>query len=101
MAVQYVPCHEYSTKLFHWDKQRKRFSAEASDIGYTGCSRIYPDACDVGICLKSHRTGKSLWFYLDETIRDPEGDVQAWVFKPSPEAERDGASGLIVTIFND
>lgn len=85
-----------NTKQFHWDPDSKTFSEEASTVGFTGSCMLFDDACDVGIHLKSHRTGKIEPFYLSKTVKDSEGDIQAWEF-----ASVKSNLGCKVVIFND
>jgi hypothetical protein len=48
--------------------------------------RLYDDACDVGIALRSHKTGEVSRWYLLDTITDPrEGELLGWMFKPCSE----------------
>lgn len=61
--------------------------AEASTIQYRGAERLYDDACDVGIAVRSHRTGRVVHFYLRETdVRDD--DTLGWHFEICPEDRR-------------
>lgn len=78
--------------------------AEASDLGYHGPRRIYDDACDVGVAIRSHRTGRLVRFYLDSEDRDHTGeDVAGWRFRPIAEDARrvPGAARTSVLIIND
>jgi hypothetical protein len=60
--------------------------SEASVIGYHGPLQIYDDACDVGIAVRSHKTGRTLRFYLSTEDRDDSGEnVAGWWFKMIPE----------------
>jgi hypothetical protein len=93
-----------STDRFTWDHKHRCFVAEASTLGNPPGAQIYPDSADVGIALRSQRTGKCAWFSLSEEIRDFGGeDIVAWQFVPIPEAvaEQPKLRGVEVHILND
>lgn len=78
-------------------------AAEASDLGYHGPHQIYDDACDVGIAIRSERTGELVRYYLSgEDSLDGE-DVAGWHFKPITEDIRrvPGCARTDVLIIND
>jgi hypothetical protein len=57
------------TELLTYDKKTKTFIGEASDFpNVSSFHRIYPDACDVGVTLISHKTGKEADFVLNEQL---------------------------------
>lgn len=59
--------------------------AELSDFNlkYLAMHRIYDDACDVGIAIRSHHTGKVEIFYFDNEDRSADGeDIAGYNFKP-------------------
>lgn len=75
----------------------------ASDFGPgLRFSQIYSDTADVGVVVVG-RTGKEVVYYLAETKRDREGDVQYWQFLPISEHTRriPECRGTSVVIFND
>lgn len=90
-------------KRFHFDPIKRTLSAEASDFGSyqeirrRWIQRLYDDACDVGIVIKSHFTEKEERFVLEREDRDDEGDLQCWHFVPVSKLARVET----VTIFND
>ncbi len=68
---------------------RTTMVAEASDVGYRSPLRIYDDACDVGIAIRSRRTGRVVRFYLAHEDNDRSGeDIAGWWFKPIAEDAR-------------
>lgn len=76
--------------------------AEASDLGFRGSRRIYDDACDVGVAVRSERTGQTVRFYeKDQDVR--EGHVCGWWFEPIPEDVRRGRvpANARILIIND
>ncbi|RWZ87283.1 MAG: hypothetical protein EO766_12220 [Hydrotalea sp. AMD] len=95
-----------STGKFTYSKQSKCFVAEASDIESDVqplFHQIYPDTCDIGITLISHRSETEVTYFLNETFRDRENEVQYWTLLPTPESERKVPTcrGTFVRIFND
>lgn len=52
-------------------------------------ARLYDDACDVGISVKSAKTGRVVTYYLSDEERDASGeDIAGWYFKPIAEDVR-------------
>lgn len=61
-------------------------SAQASDFGplrdgFWWLQQIYPDAADMGIAVKSHKTGKVEIFTFEGEYHQ-EGECCYWHFKP-------------------
>lgn len=83
----------HSTKQFYYTKETRNFSACASEVPIR-LQQLYSDACDVGIVLVSHVTGKEIKFYLVEEKHDREGDLLYWKFK-------NDQVNCTVTVFND
>ena len=91
---------------FHYNKQTRSLIAECSDFGplreafdpITGrkwIHQLYDDACDLGIAIESHKTGRVERFYLDrEEVHD--GDLVAFHFKPL-----DKTLDVKVVVYND
>jgi hypothetical protein len=80
---------EISSRQFTYDKQTKRFTAEASEL------RILPGMKLGSFYIRSARTGDVRLFLLSETERDAGGeDILAFHYI-SP------GQGLTATIFND
>lgn len=79
------------------------FVCEASDLSrHDVSSLMYDDAIDIGIAIKSARTGVVTKFYCAETHRDNDHDITHWVFLPtSDHACNPDLAQLKVTIFND
>jgi hypothetical protein len=100
MANLYV--RQLPLSRFDWNKERGVLSACASDFGplrdgMWWVGRLYDDAADMGIAIKSERTGVIERFVLsDEEERG--GELLAWRFVPvNPQKSR--VSSVIV--FND
>ena len=86
---------------FTYDRDRQSLVAIASDFGplrdgLWWLNRMYDDAADAGIAIRSHKTGKVERFYLERT-EERDGDLMAWHFRP----ESPGCIVKSVTIFND
>jgi len=74
-----------STNMFHYHKDTRKFSQEASTLGpifYVMFNRLFPDACDEGFELVSQRTGKVVKMYLADVEIDNERETLAWHFQP-------------------
>jgi hypothetical protein len=84
-----------STTFFSY--RNGTLSAFASDLPDRGrFSQIYRDACDVGIAVKSHRTGRILTFAVHRT-EIVNGDGIIWHLRPIDR----NAPDLDMVIFND
>ena len=70
--------------------------AEVSDLGKLEIEPIYHDACDVGIAIKSHHTGRVERFAFTGTDRR-DGEIVAWNFA----AVSSDCRARKVVIFND
>jgi hypothetical protein len=89
-----------STRMFHFHKEDREFSQEASSLGSINImGPLYDDACDQGFVLVSQNTGKEIPFYWTDTERDAEGDIQCWNFKSAAKDPK--LQDLTVTVFND
>jgi hypothetical protein len=87
-----------STRELHYDKATLTFSEEASTCRFPGPYRLYDDAADEGVWVKSHKTGETLPFMLIEHDKDREGDTRFWRFR----CWRDSTTPVLyLTIFND
>ncbi len=67
---------------FHYDKNKKILSAEASDFGHREwLGLLYSDGFEKGIAINSPKTGKIEYFRLVREIYNDE-DLAGWEFKP-------------------
>ena len=78
-------------------------SAFASDFGAMvdglwWLQRMDDDACDVGISIRSRRTGRVVRFFLDKQ-ETRNGEIKAWHFAAAPEEKFCGVD--LVSIWND
>jgi hypothetical protein len=91
-----------SSRLFDYDKNERCFVAEISDLG-PGFEfhRVYDDACDVGLTVISHRSGREVVFAVDEVETDREGDILAWRLVPASYQRALLIDNVTMTIFND
>ena len=79
-----LPMTEFNLSLFTFSRTSTgaiKATAEASTIGYRAPERMYADAADAGIAIKSPKTGLVERFYHLRTERDREGDVTVTVFQ--------------------
>jgi hypothetical protein len=76
---------------------------EASTVGFERFERLYDDACDEGVVMRSPRTGNDTRWYHTDTVRDADQDVVEWVFKPCSEsvAKIPSIAFLTLRIIND
>jgi hypothetical protein len=87
---------QHTTDLFTWSDADGCGIADVSDLGPEPFIRVYPDACDQGLELVSSRTGRTERFYVHETLRSPEGELQGWRLEPVSKALRGKASLLVI-----
>lgn len=94
------------SSVFKYNKEDRVMLCEASSIGplrdgMWWLQRIYNDAADLGIAIKSSRTGNVERFYLHKVNKSGGdmcgGDVYSWHFKPV----KNGVPVFEVIIFND
>jgi hypothetical protein len=71
-----------STAHFTWVPKEQTLVTEASDIRQYNClQQMYDDAADVGMALRSHRTGNVQRFYFAGRVYQGE-DVAYFEFLP-------------------
>lgn len=103
MAWLDMSAHALPLERFTYNKEDKSLSAFESDLRnrpfdgtYPWLHRLYDDACDEGIAIRSHHTGVVQRFYLERT-EERDGDLLAWHFKPTHQNQNIKS----VVIFND
>lgn len=70
--------------------------AEASSLPSFG--RVYDDACDEGLTVVSHHTGREVVYGVSDEVKDREGDIAYWTLIPADLRD----SGLPnLRVFND
>lgn len=80
--------HAVNLIWFNWNPLTKTLTAEDSDLrqGATAggwVQQVWNDSADVGIAIRSHKTGKVERFYLDKVDMTPDGeDIAGWNFLP-------------------
>jgi len=82
-----------STQGMAWMSNERRLVSEASDLGLDPY-RLYDDACDYGLWVKSHHTGKLEPFNYVGPEYDREGDVISWSFSNTSLA-------IVLVVYND
>lgn len=85
--------HALDTRHMTWLPKTKQLIVEASSIGLTP-GRLYDDAADYGIWVKSHRTGNLEPFSYDGPDFDQEAEVISWKFTNHKH-------GITLIVYND
>ena len=85
-----------STSVVTFDREHNLMVAEMSSTN--GFDRVYNDACDEGLTLVSHITGKEVVYAVVNVKKDTEGDLVYWDLRPAFGFD----AGLpVLRIFND
>lgn len=90
----------YETKYFTYVKGLKSFVGEISDTPQV-LRQLWNDSMDLGFGIRSHKTGRVVFFTLKNIWRDDEGDVIRWVFDVFNPTQHPDLEGLTATIYND
>ena len=92
-----------STKSFTVDAHIQSMTVDFSDLGMDTFHVLPGTGVRAALLIESHKTGSNAWFYLDETMRDRDGDVTHWVFRPTlgTQEEFPNLQGWYVVVFND
>lgn len=80
---------------FTWDRSANLLVAEMSSLD--GFGRVFDDACDEGLTIISHHTGREVVYAVMAEEKDVEGDLLFWDL----ESARLGEDVPKVRIFND
>lgn len=84
---------EYDGKLFTWIGTEG--SIEASDLPKCFDCRLWPDSCDVGFKVKSHRTGKVALFIQSHNVTNDDNELLFTIY------EMHGRPEVVIRVFND
>jgi hypothetical protein len=90
----------YDSKHFTYVKGLKSFVGEISDTPQV-LRQLWNDSMDLGFGIRSHKTGRVVFFTLKNMLRSEEGDVHGWVFHVHNPAKHPDLEGLTATIYND
>jgi len=90
---------------FTYLREKNLLVTEISDLPKGAIARLYPDACDVGLAVRSPRSGQVVTFAQARVLRHPsghveEGDLIGWVFEPVGRIPAHIAA-LRIHVFND
>lgn len=86
-----VPTHSSSSVL--WSKNHGQVDISALvEQCERFTNRVWPDSCDVGFWMKSHKTGVNVLFLL-ESQKLKDGEIVSWEF-----TSQDGR--FRITVFN-
>lgn len=98
--MTYSACVVNTDARFHYNAATRTIIAEISELRGVGLfGRLFDDACDVGVRLRSIRTGQIKNFTLVEEQTDAEGDTVAWHYRSDNAVGRPEEIKLV--IFND
>lgn len=98
---------------FSFNAASKLFVAEESDLGCPKGDGVVIPFKSIPIPksfplkhdfqMESVKTGAVLWFYHERAVRDNEGEITHWIYKPMPESvtKSPGLAGSEVHILND
>lgn len=91
-----------STAQLDYNAATNTFIADISDLEGQGFrwERAYPDACDLGITVVSHVTGKPIMFVVEKEEWGG-GDLLAWRLKPAQRFSDLRVASMRVIIYND
>jgi hypothetical protein len=90
----------YSSNLFDFIPKKQKIYSEMSML--KGFVQIYEDACDMGLKIRSEKTGDvSTWYIMDERRHD--GDIVHWELLPDEKTLRQSPRlrGWKLIVFND
>ena len=92
-----------STSLLRYNAATQLFTADISTLerahGFRW-SRAYPDACDLGTVLVSHKSGKEIPMVVEHEEWGGE-DLLAWRLKPVKKYNDPRIDNVRVVIYND
>lgn len=93
----------HTASRFTYNKDRKELVAEISDLGDNAFGQIYPDACDYGLILISHVTGRETKWVVTEERRNADNELQYWALIPTAETLRrePATRGHTIVVLND
>lgn len=60
--------------------------AEASDLGNRHLQRLYDDATDVGLAIRSERTNRVVIFSMTKACYHTDGELLGWDYTPTWES---------------
>ena len=91
-----------SSRSFDYNSDTKSFASEVSETPEV-LRQMFNDSFDLGFAMQSAKTGKLAYFTLVRAERDSEGDMNKWVFEPTPTSlwQNRHLDGVTVTVFND
>lgn len=96
-----IDISSYAIPLELFSQHGDTLTAEISDLGNRRLDRrLYADAADVGIAIRSHHTGRVVRYYLVGEDKTPDGEVAGWHYKVVA-ADAAGVRTPNVLIIND
>lgn len=99
------PLIEFSSKQFTVTDGGKSLCAEASELFNRHLQPIYNDACDVGLAIKSERTGAVVVYVMSRPVfrDDIDHELTHWEYEPADFSVRQfpDCAGTKLTVFNE
>jgi len=94
-----------SSKHFTFSPATNSFVGEIAEISHEGADpldQLYHDDGAKGFVMVSTRTGHEAEFYLTDTVREDDGDLRAWLFRPTMHTTNQfpALRGVQITIVN-
>lgn len=91
----------YNTKQFSYDKLRRHFTAEASDLNRGEIFNWVPGINNAGLSLQSTRTGNIVRFMIVNRHKS-DGDTQYWDLVPVHQDQvAFDISDVTMRVYND
>lgn len=92
-----------STRHMSYNKQTNTLAVEISSLGPSfEWEWAYPgEACDLGVTVVSHVTGKKIKFAENKVNYDGEGDITSWELIPAKRTKDPRINLMRLIIFND
>lgn len=102
LHVTPISSHKFSV---HCTGGRISLVTELSDLlpsQTIHAQRLYDDACDVGLAVKSEKTGRVATFVMS-SVDEREGEVSGWTYTPTRETScaMPELAAVTVLVIND
>lgn len=88
----------FSSSQFKYDADKRLFTSSLSETPEI-LRQLWADSLDLGFGIKSHKTGRVVFFTLDSIERKGEKYI-SWTFKVYNPTNGNSLSGLSVCVFN-
>lgn len=91
-----------STSQLEYTPATNVFTVDMSELQHKGFAweQAYPDACDAGITVVSHTTGRNIMFVVYQIDHNGDGDITCWRLKPAKRFTDARLASLRLYIYN-